>query len=160
MHITPLSATRRTCSAEDVDTIKLSRDLTALGYTAQELGRMARSGELHRIRRGAYADEPAPTDAGDNHRQLIETTVRLSSPSCVVSHLSAAVLHELPLWDDLLGRVHLTRDRVTGAKLRRYSQLHVGALAADEITEVDGIRVTTVARTAVDVARTSPSYGR
>jgi hypothetical protein len=72
----------------------------------------------------------------------------------VVSHLSAAVLHGLPLWDDLLDRVHLTRDRVTGAKLRRYSQLHVGALSTDEITELDGIRVTTVARTAVDVART------
>ena len=77
-----------------MDNIKLSRDLTTLGYSTQELSRMSHSGELHRIRRGAYlAEGTPPTDSAELHRQLIEATVRQASPSCVVSHLSAAVLH-------------------------------------------------------------------
>lgn len=134
--------------------IRLSRDLTAAGYSYDEVWRLLRSGQLERVRRGAYAAPTSTTLSPEEvHRRLVEATVRQGSQETVVSHQSAAVLHGLPVWPDQLLRVHLTRHRPTGAKSRRSLQLHVGTLAEDEITEVDGLRVTTAARTVVDLGR-------
>ena len=73
--------------------------------------------ELVHIRRGAYAEptaeEPDPRAA---HRQLVEATIRQSSPEAVASYISAAVLHGLPTWNDSLSRVHLSRDRSGGGR--------------------------------------------
>lgn len=38
--------------------IKLSRDFRSSGYAPEELARMARSGQVVRIRRGAYVEPP------------------------------------------------------------------------------------------------------
>jgi hypothetical protein len=134
--------------------IRLSRELTASGYSDDEIWRLVKSGELQHVRRGAYVSgDSAAASPEELHRRLVEATVRQGSDEVVVSHLSAAVLHGLPVWPDQLSRVHLTRNRATGAKLRRYVHLHAGALADDEVTEVAGLRVTTGARTAVDLGR-------
>ena len=92
-------------------------DLLAEGYSHNELARSARRGELVRLRRGSYLqpDEVA-ADATPRHRQLITATIPYGTDG-VVSHLSAAVLHDLPVWGDPLDRVHLTRshgDRTPG----------------------------------------------
>lgn len=93
--------------------MRLTKDLLTEGYDYGEVGRRERSGELVRIRRGAYTiDAPAARDAGDAHLRLIEATVGQIRTAAVVSHTSAAVVHGLPVWADELRRVHLTRDRV------------------------------------------------
>lgn len=76
----------------------------------------------------------------------------------MVSHLSAAALHGLPVWDDALELVHLTRDRPYGGKTRRYVRLHPARLSPDEVVEVAGFPVTSLARTVVDLARTLGIY--
>jgi hypothetical protein len=137
-----------------VDDVRLSRDLTEQGYAYGELVRLSRSGDLQRIRRGAYfTGEVKPTEPREVHRQLVLATVRQSSPEAVVSHMSAAALHGLPIWTDALSRVHLTRDRPSSGKRRRYVHLHVGRLESDEVTDVAGLRVTTTARTVADLGR-------
>ncbi len=139
--------------------LKMTKDLVADGLTHQELARLARAGELHRIRRGAYvAEAPGEWEDRDRHRLLLEATLRQSSPDAVASHSSAAVLHDLPTWNDLLPTVHLTRGRGHGGRLRASGHLHVTPLADEEVTEIDGLAVTSLARTVVDLGRSLSLY--
>ena len=70
--------------------------------------------------------------------------------------MSAAVLHGLPTWRRELTRVHLTRDQPGGGKVRRYVHLHVAPLPVDDVGLVGDYRVTTIARTVLDLLRTLP----
>lgn len=82
-----------------MDQIKLTADLLADGWSTHEIVRLARAGELERVRRRAYDQAPA-AELGqvEQHRRLIAATVRQTSGSGVVSDMSAAVLHRLPTW--------------------------------------------------------------
>jgi hypothetical protein len=130
-------------------------DLLARGYTHNELARSARRGELVRLRRGAYLrpDEVAQ-EAELRHRQLVEATVPLVGAGAV-SHLSAAVLHGLPVWGDPLDRVHLTRTDGTGRR-RGHLHLHVAPLEVDDVVALERLAVTSLARTVVDLGRSVP----
>lgn len=82
------------------------------------------------------------------HRERIEATVGLLTTPAVVSHMSAAVLHGLPLWNAELARVHLIRDRGNGGHIDDLVHLHVMPLSPGDVTVIDGIAVTSLARTA------------
>jgi hypothetical protein len=60
-----------------MDQIKLTAELLAEGWSAAELDRMTRSGEVQRIRRGAYECAPLATslDRSEPHRRPIAATV-------------------------------------------------------------------------------------
>jgi hypothetical protein len=80
-------------------------------------------------------------------------------PGTVGSHRSAALIHEL----ELLGRQQAGTVAVTrplgsgGSKTARPGIcLHTSALPAGHVTVRRGVPVTSVARTVVDLARTSP----
>ena len=137
--------------------IRFTTDLLAEGWTATEIARLERLGELKRIRRGAY--EPPPEGELDHrelHRRLIAATIRQTPVEAVLSHMSAAVLHGLPIWPSHLARVHLTRDQRGGGKIRRYTHLHVAPLPELDVGMIDGFRVTTAARTVLDLLRCLP----
>jgi hypothetical protein len=130
----------------------LTRDLTTAGYSATELARLHRNGELVHLRRGAWL--PAdPDDDATRHRLLLAATLALVVEG-VVSHASAAVLHGLPTFGPL-SQVHLTRADGRG-KRRGYVHLHVAPLPPDQVVERDGVVVTSLARTVLDLARTLP----
>jgi hypothetical protein len=138
-----------------MDQIKLTAELLAEGWSAGELDRMARSGEVQRIRRGAYECGPARSlERRDQHRRLIEATLRQTSVDSAISHMSAAVLHQLPIWNDQLRKVHITRNQSGGGKVRRYVHLHAAPLPELDVCEIDGQRITTLARTVFDLLRT------
>jgi hypothetical protein len=138
-----------------MDQIKLTAELLAEGWSPAELERMARSGDVQRIRRGAYECAPAKSvERREQHHRLIMATLRQTSVDAAVSHMSAAVLHQLPIWNNELARVHITRDRSGGGKVRRYVHLHVAPLPATDVCEIEGHRVTTLARTVLDLLRT------
>lgn len=71
-----------------------------------------------------------------------------------MSHQSAAVLLGLPLWGVPLREVHITRASPAASESSRTLRCHVGALDAEDCDEVDGVRVTSPARTVLDLART------
>jgi hypothetical protein len=138
-----------------MDQIKLTAELLAEGWSPAELDRMARSGELQRIRRGAYECVPARSlERRDEHRRLIQATLRQTSVDSAISHMSAAVLHQLPIWNDQLGKVHITRDQSGGGKVRHYVHLHAAPLSEADVCVIEGQRVTTLARTVFDLLRT------
>jgi hypothetical protein len=127
------------------------------GYTDKELRRFRRAGQLTALRPGAYAVGALPPQAERRHILEIHAACASLAPDVVVSHGSAAVLHGLPLWGVGLARVHATRSRGrTGGRCGRRVHLHTAPLRDGEITVVDGLRVTTVARTLVDLGRSQP----
>ncbi|AVP71178.1 hypothetical protein GS436_05350 [Rhodococcus hoagii] len=83
-------------------------------------------------------------------------TLRAASADAVLSHQSAAVVHGLDLWKTPLSVTHLTRNRPTGGRRTRHRHVHSAVLRPEEIADVDGLPVTTVARTVADLARTLP----
>jgi hypothetical protein len=50
--------------------------------------------------------------------------------------------------------VHITRKQSGGGKVRRYVRLHVAPLTDIDVCEIEGQRVTTLARTVFDLLRT------
>ena len=116
---------------------------------------MVRSEELVRLQRGAYLDR-APSTSAERHRAVIRATLSALTVPGVLSHASAALLHELPLWRVPLQRVHVTREPPTSGTGSRRLHLHVARLPTDDITALDGIALTDVTRTVVDLARAVP----
>jgi hypothetical protein len=68
--------------------------------------------------------------------------------------VSAAVVHDLPLWNVPLDRVHITRRPPASGSGSSRLRLHVARLPDDEVTVVDGVLATNLTRTVVDLART------
>ncbi|TQM38579.1 type IV toxin-antitoxin system AbiEi family antitoxin domain-containing protein [Pseudonocardia cypriaca] len=128
--------------------------LRAAGYGDHEVRRMLRDGSLHPIRRGAYVAGPSE-DPAVGHALLVRAALAELSPDAVVSHVSAAVLHGLRVWGIPLDRVIVTRTRRrSGARRGSRVHVHCAPMEPDEIVLVDGLPVTSVPRTIVDVART------
>lgn len=136
--------------------LRLRSRLLATGWSDDEVRRLLRTGELSPVRRGAYVAGALPPDPIRRHRLEIAAAVEQLSENAVVSHASAAVLHGLPLWAVSLGRVDVSRCRASGGRRGRRVHVHCAPLASDEIGLVDGVAVTSVARTVIDIGRTVP----
>ena len=134
-------------------------------FTAQELdardrraaSRAAERGELVRVKRGAYCNRTEWDAASEARRhELRVAAVAHSHPSAVFSHWSAAVLHELPVIGAWPSEVHVAAARASGGRSETGVTRHCRGLDASEWTTLDGRRVTTVARTLVDLAMVQP----
>lgn len=125
------------------------------GLSRYALVQASRAGEWDHVRRGIYARSRVLDDHASHRRLVLATLPQIGSES-VVSHLSAAAVHGLPLYRGMLDRVWVTRP--SGGNGRKGAVLHLRRcrLDEDEVTEVDGIRVTSLARTASDLARLLP----
>jgi hypothetical protein len=128
------------------------RQLLTHGIDDGEIRGRRRRGELITLRRGAYA-AALPERPEDRHAVRVRAAVPQVSPDAAVSGLSAAVLHGLPVWGDPLRRVQMTRNRRSGARLTDDLHVHAAPLEPWELVVVDGITVTSPARTLVDVGR-------
>ena len=137
--------------------VRTHAQLVRDGFAADEIRRLSRTGSLVPVRRGAYVGAGPRADRTTAHRRLVEATVKQSGPGAVVSHASAAVLHDVPVPYADLSKVHLTRDREGGGRTRRWVQVHGARLLEQEVTTVDDLAVTTLARTFVDLARILPA---
>jgi hypothetical protein len=138
--------------------IRLTSQLRRDGFSTDDIARICRSGSLSRIRRGAYATPAQPgAQPEDAHLRMIMATVPQLRGDAVLSHGSAAVVHGLPVWPRSLERVHITRPRVGGGgRLRGIVAVHGSDLPEQQVLLVHGLRVTSLARTVLDLARTVP----
>lgn len=137
----------------------LSRD-TMSSAERTALVRAAERAELVRVARGAYLPAAAWSGWDDDtrYRMLIHAVAAVLPGDVVVSHDSAAALWRLPTpasWPDV---VHVTAPPALGGRSNAHLFRHTTVRSASP-EAVDGIAVTTVARTAVDIARTT-SLGR
>ncbi|MPZ65850.1 MAG: hypothetical protein GEU83_10165 [Pseudonocardiaceae bacterium] len=132
--------------------------LLAAGYTDAELLRLRRAESVTTVRPGAYVQsgDDRLREPAAHHALLVEATLARLTAGAVVSHVSAAVLHGLPVWNLALGRVHVTRAARAGGRVTRRLHVHVTHLEADDVVDLGGVAVTSVARTIVDLARSVP----
>jgi hypothetical protein len=138
--------------------IMTAAELMAAGVSDCRIRTLVRHGDLYQVGRGVYADGAKARDMlkFPDGRQLLTLAgaVAAVGPSAVVSHQSAAYLHTI----DLLGKpdqtVVLTVPVTRGWTARAGVRLHAAAVPAEQITSAVGLRVTTPARTVVDLART------
>lgn len=136
--------------------ISSRKSLLSAGLTPAELRRQIERGDLVRLRRGAYEVRDLLDDEPEaRHRQLIRACANQSDYP--VSHASAVAMHGLPVVDHDLREVHVTRlgPGRGGNRHRAARQVHSGQLDPSSCTVVDGVPVTTVARSIVDLARTA-----
>jgi Protein of unknown function (DUF559) len=133
----------------------------AAGISEQRLRTLLRRGQLVRIGHDCYVlEKAADALAGDPDRQfLLPTAAALASlgAGVVASHTVAARIHRLDLLDRPDDLVTLTRAPGSGTrKSVKGVRLTAAALPAGHVTVRYGLRVTTPARTVVDLARVLP----
>lgn len=134
----------------------------ASGLTTRQLRTLVRSGDLVRVRYGVYATKRAVIAAEGNQRRAqtlqVAAVVAAVGRDTVASHHSAAAIHGLDLLNQPQQLVTLTRSPQRPSNRPRSDGIlfHMADLPAEHVTKVFGIRVTTVSRTVVDLARTSP----
>jgi len=139
-------------AARDGDLIAAAtlRHLGAGSHTAESL--VAR-GTLVRIRYGVYVDAALWRSVGRTGRyQLFVRATGLSSRRpAVVSHMSAAALHGLPTIGAWPKTVHVIVPDATGGSHGQATTRHRNVLPP-EVVVIDGLAVTSLRRTLVDVA--------
>jgi len=129
-----------------------SADLNDLGFNARAIARAVSLGQLVRIRRGIYveASRYAQLEPDGVHRLLVCATETVKGPA-VVSHESAAAMHQLPMIGQWPSVVHATAPGAAGGSSSRGIHKHT-SLNEPEIVTINGVVVTSLERTLIDVA--------
>jgi predicted transcriptional regulator of viral defense system len=121
------------------------------GYSLERLSDLTARGKFVRIEQGVYRLTYFPTTRfEDLHIASLKT-----GPASVISHESALAIFELS--DVLPTAVHVIIPKA-GSRRRKGVQFHTPKLEEDEITQREGLRVTTVERTIADVILSGVSY--
>jgi hypothetical protein len=130
------------------------------GFGAKAIDARVRSGEWTALRRGVYAETSrVPLDRTERHAVEVAAAARATGQEVVGSHQSAALIHGLTTFTSYDGPPVLSRcrelrtSRPDGASPAPLVA-HVPTHHRSEVLEAP---VTTIARTAVDLARKGPA---
>jgi predicted transcriptional regulator of viral defense system len=115
-----------------------------VGFTWERLSDNAASGKFNRIQHGIYRLSHFP---GSRFEDLFIAWLSGGVKS-VISHESALAVYELS--DQLPSVIHVILPRNSSRRKKGF-QIHTNLLSSEEITWREGLRVTTVERTLVDV---------
>lgn len=136
-------------------------DALRVGFSDDLLVAAVKAKTLVRLTRGVYMPAQSATTAstpeGKDARYRLACIAGATSTragDAPLSHQSAAAIHRLPLLAPDRSAVHVIRGGPGGSSRRAGRHRHAGAVPPEDIVEVDGIRVTSLRRTALDVAQT------
>lgn len=115
--------------------------LLAAGLTARMIDHRVARGRLERLRWGVYRAGPVPA------RHEPEAAALCACPGAVLSHHSAAALVALLEAPGVVELSSTQPHRLAGVRVHR-----VRSLPVDEITSLEGLALTTPARTLLDLA--------
>jgi predicted transcriptional regulator of viral defense system len=143
-------------AARRADGLLLTADLGEVGVSRDAIRSAAARGEVVRVRRGVYLPRDRWDGLNDDgrYRLLVRASVAASRRPCVVSHLSAAAMHGLPLIGSWPTSLQVWDGGAAGGSSSRMVDSHRGG-PEPEVVVIDGIHVTSLRRTLVDVATTS-----
>lgn len=128
--------------------------LLLAGYSPHEIRHARQMGDLTPLVRGSYAWGPSYRESSPEGKHLLLARSRaLGSPSVVLSHVSAAVLHGLPVPRETLSTIHLTRPGRGGSRRSAGMHQHAGLFGNGDVVTKDGVEVTSLPRTLVDLSR-------
>lgn len=136
-------------------------DAMSVGYRGSEIDRFVADGRWVALRRGIYADSSHLEGADAFATTLLAGAAAIAAlhRPAVLSHVTAAVLHDLPLLDTPaateLPHVSATVHRLGNARPRSYPRLtvHRAPLPAADVALQAAVAVTTPARTVADLVR-------
>ncbi len=139
---------------ESLGPIVHTRHLPTPGLRSEFFAR-ARAGEFIALFRGIHvrADYWHSLDRDEQYRVRVRA-VAASDPDIVVSHQSAAALWRLPSVGAWPRRVHTLADAAGGGRSTARLARHAVGVPS-EFATIEGIGVTSLARTVVDLARTA-----
>jgi predicted transcriptional regulator of viral defense system len=143
--------------AEDHDGLFTSKEARSLGIQDSVLVRLAQRGRLERVSRGVYRIAHYPADKFAQYREaVLWAQASHHSPECIaLSHETALLLYGIS--DLNPSRVHLTVPK--SARFRRerpaWVTIHRADLTEKELGLYEGIPVTTISRSILDVVSTT-----
>ena len=142
--------------AEERDGLLTSKEARALGIQDSVLIRLAQRGRLERMTRGVYRIAHYPADRLAQYREAVLWAQASQGPERIaLSHETALLLYGIS--DVNPSRVHLTVPK--SARLRRehpeWIVIHRADLTPREISQHEGMPVTTVGRSVMDVLSTT-----
>ena len=133
-----------------------------VGLTRNQIERRLASGSWRRLTHGAFCLQGTWENASPEGRHLLVSqavlVTREEPGRQALSHVSAAVLHRLPVSTQQLGVVWLTAPP-DGVRSTRYTPLlrrEVAPLPPADLTTLAGLPVTSLARTLADTLRHLP----
>jgi len=125
--------------------------LQALGFTYDAIRYRLRAGRIRRRHPGVYVVGPGPLD----QRGCWFAALLANRPGPALSHLSSAAKRGLARER---GRVHVTTATDTARDLGGVTVHRVRRLDSADLTRIDGLPVTTLPRTLLDLAETEPYH--
>ncbi len=132
------------------------RSALEVGYTERQLKTMTQpGGQWVVVRRGVYAERwewDGADETGRHLMRVVAATLTMPAPH-VLSHTSAAVAHGLdcrPVWREL---VHVSHPGVRGGRTEGGVKHHPATVPETQVVARDGLVMTSLARTGVDIAR-------
>jgi hypothetical protein len=127
-----------------------------LGYSSSAIRCAISAGRWLRLERGVFLVRAESDDSVHQRRRhrLAGRAIaaQLTCAGSTVSHTAAAVLHGLPTYREP-ERPCLTVSPGASLRVKINAHLHRATLAPEQLREVDGALVTSVARTVLDIAR-------
>ncbi|CAM3663015.1 Transcriptional regulator, AbiEi antitoxin, Type IV TA system [Tsukamurella ocularis] len=126
-------------------------ELVALGATDRQIRFWQQKNTMTRVWRGAY-HLGARLAPWDELRISALAAAQRSGDSVVLSHAAAAAVLGMKVLNSDWQTVDFTSDGVRGGTKRGRRRLHVRRLDAEDVVVVDGVTVTSIARTALDLA--------
>ena len=136
----------------------LRTDAMSNGFNADDIQRKRRSGEWVSLRPGAYVSAAGcrTITPEQRHIMMIEATMPKITERAVLSHQSAACLLGITLWPKGLRAVRITIPGASSGHRRPSLHTYRAPLDEDEIITVGGYRITSAARTLIDLGRSVP----
>jgi hypothetical protein len=141
-------------AASPDESLVFARDVRRVGHNANALTRAVRRQELARIAPGSYMSRQH-WDALNEIQRTVQraraVSERRNSPP-VFSHWTAAAIHGIPLIGSWPVQLHVIVDRTSSVRSRGEIVRHAIGVDADDVVLIDGMLVTSVARTVLDLA--------
>lgn len=138
--------------AEEHDGLFTSEQARDSGFTDSVLSRLAQRGRIERTARGVYRIPYVPINRFSQYREAILWAQAHRGPHMVaLSHETALAVYGIS--DANPAAIHVTVPK--SARLRRESPksvvVHHAELSSQEITVIEGLPVTSIARTIIDL---------
>ncbi|MCP2636378.1 hypothetical protein K0817_007320 [Microbacterium sp. HD4P20] len=143
---------------DQAERVVLTREsLQRSRWKDRQIARALTDSTLRRLQRNRYVLGAEWNDLWPESRHLLEVVAafgEMRDGDAVASHDSGAAVWALPLYRHVPSEVHVTIPGGRHVPSRLGLRRHTDSLPNEDVTTVDGYRVTTLERTAFDLART------
>ena len=134
--------------------IVLRKELLACGYNEKTLAKAVRRGDLVRVRRGAFIPGAvwAELDGEQRYAARCRAAYLQAKTGVVLSHTSALLFHEAPVWGQDLSEIHLTRSDGRAGRREAGVRQHRGTVVSGDVISLNGFDVMSPTRVALEIA--------